>query len=50
VNGSYNILRKAFPDAFAHGIAQVRIHPKILELPDRKQDRRKQSRTPRATG
>lgn len=50
VNGSYNILRKAFPDAFAHGIAQVRIHPKILELPDRKQDRRKRSRTPRATG
>jgi transposase len=50
VHGSYNILRKAFPDAFAPGIAQVRIHPNILALPDRTQDRRKQSRPPRATG
>ncbi len=50
INGSYNILRKAFPDAFAQEMAQVRIHPKILSLPDRRQDRRKQSRTLYATG
>jgi putative transposase len=50
INGSYNILRKAFPQAFAQGLGQVRIHPNVLELPDRQQDRRKQSRTLRATG
>ena len=45
VNGSYNILRKAFPEAFARGISQLNIHPIRLLLPDRRQDRRKQSRT-----
>ncbi len=56
VNGSYNILRKVFPDAcsqvFAQDVAQVKIHPIRLVLRDRHQDRRKQSRTPRvrATG
>ncbi|HEX5441196.1 MAG TPA: transposase [Ktedonobacterales bacterium] len=54
VNGSYNILRKAFPGAFskilAQDMAQVKIHPIHLELPDRRQDRRKQSRTLCATG
>jgi putative transposase len=45
INGSYNILRKAFPQAFAQGIAACKIHPKILSLPDRRQDRSKQSRT-----
>ena len=58
VNGSYNILGKAFPDAFSkvlvQNMAQVKMHPIRLELPDRQQDRRKQkqSRTAqlRATG
>jgi putative transposase len=50
VNGSYNILRKAFPAAFAQGTSHVMIHPDRLLLPDRRQDRRKQSRTLRATG
>jgi putative transposase len=50
VNGSYNILRKAVPGAFAQGIEQVKLHPLWLSLPDRRQDRRKQSRTPQATG
>lgn len=50
VNGSYNILRKAMPDAFSHGISEVSIHPQALILPDRRQDRRKQSRRLRATG
>jgi putative transposase len=50
VNGSYNILRKAFPTAFAQGIGQMKIHPQVLSLPDRRQDRSKQSRTLQATG
>jgi putative transposase len=50
VNGSYNILRKAFPTAFTQDIVQLKIHPVRLILPDCRQDRRKQSRTPRATG
>jgi putative transposase len=54
INGSYNILRKAFPNAFAQvaeqNLAQVKIHPIRLRLPDRRQDRRKQSRTLCATG
>jgi putative transposase len=50
VNGSYNLLRKAFPQAFAQGTNQCLIHPTVLSLPDRRQDRRKQSRTLRATG
>ncbi len=56
INGSYNILRKAFPDAFskvlAQDMAQMKMHPIRLELPDRQQDRRKQkqSRTLYATG
>ncbi len=54
VNGSYNILRKAFPNSFAQAVAQnmaqVKIHPIHLLLPDRRQDRRKQSRTLCATG
>ncbi|HEY7341447.1 MAG TPA: transposase [Ktedonobacterales bacterium] len=47
VNGSYNILRKAFPNAFVQniqGMSQLKIHPVQLLLPDRRQDRRKQSR------
>ncbi|HKW23071.1 MAG TPA: transposase [Ktedonobacterales bacterium] len=52
VNGSYNILRKAFPNAFVQSMSQLKIHPVQLLLPDRQQDRRKQSRTPhmQATG
>jgi len=50
VNGSFNILVKAFPQAFPQDLSQVRIHPVLLALPDRCQDRRKQSRTLRATG
>jgi putative transposase len=50
INGSYNILRKAFPAALPPEPAHLCIHPKILSLPDRRQDRRKQSRMPRATG
>ena len=30
VNGSYNILRKAFPNVFANGIEGVGIHPKVI--------------------
>lgn len=34
VNGAYNILRKAFPDAItAEGIAGARLHPMLLEIP-----------------
>ncbi len=50
VNGSYNLLRKAFPQAFSQGITKCRIHPVVLALPDRRQDRHKQSRMLRATG
>jgi len=47
INGAYNILCKAFPDAFPpEMVAQVHLHPRVLQLPDRRQDRRKQSRTP----
>ena len=48
VNGSYNILRKAVPAVFAQGIAHLKLHPIVLSLPDRRQDRRKQSPTPLA--
>jgi len=51
VNGSYNILCKACPQAFSpDAIAQVRRHPIALRLPDRQQAQHKQSRTLRATG
>lgn len=34
VNGAYNILRKAFPDAItAEGIAGARLHPMLLDIP-----------------
>jgi IS605 OrfB family transposase len=42
VNGSYNILRRFAPDAFAQGIAQCVVRPIPLQLPDRHQDRSKQ--------
>lgn len=32
VNGSYNILRKAIPNAFAEGIEDVVVHPYVLEI------------------
>jgi putative transposase len=32
VNGSYNILRKAFSKAFANGIEGVGIHPQVINL------------------
>jgi putative transposase len=32
VNGSYNILRKAIPNAFADGIEGVGVHPKVITL------------------
>ena len=32
VNGSYNIMRKVIPDAFANGIAGVELHPIRLEI------------------
>ena len=51
VNGSYNILCKAFPHAFSgEAIAGVRRHPRVLPLPDRRQARHMQSRTLLATG
>ena len=31
VNAAYNILRKAVPEAFADGIADVGLHPVLLE-------------------
>lgn len=42
VNGSYNILRRFAPDAFAQGIAACLLRPDPLRLPDRHQDRSKQ--------
>jgi putative transposase len=30
VNGSYNILRKAFPNAFANGIGRCVVHPRLV--------------------
>ena len=51
VNGSYNILCKAFPHAFSlEALAAVRRHPSVLPLPDRRQARHTQSRTLLATG
>ena len=38
VNGSYNILRKAIPDAFPNGSAGCVLRPEPLPLPDRRQD------------
>lgn len=32
VNGSYNILRKAIPNAFSNGIEGVAIHPKVMKV------------------
>lgn len=32
VNGSYNILRKAIPNAFVNGIEGVVVHPKIIKI------------------
>ena len=32
VNGSYNILRKVVPDAFANGIRGVAVHPYKVNL------------------
>lgn len=32
VNGSYNILRKVFPDAFAEGIVRCGLHPIIVNI------------------
>ena len=32
VNGSYNILRKAIPNAFANGIEGVGVHPLVLAI------------------
>lgn len=32
VNGSYNILRKAVPDAFSEGIEGVGVHPRIITI------------------
>jgi putative transposase len=31
VNGSYNILRKAIPNAFANGIEGVVVHPLVIQ-------------------
>jgi putative transposase len=42
VNGSYNILCKACPDAFAQGRQGCLLRPEPLRLPDRRQDTRKQ--------
>ena len=42
INASYNILRKYAPDAFAQGISPCVLHPTLLRLPDRHQDRSKQ--------
>jgi putative transposase len=30
VNASYNILRKAFPNAFAEGIERCVVHPRLV--------------------
>jgi hypothetical protein len=32
VNGSYNIIRKAVPNAFANGIEGVGLHPLVVKL------------------
>lgn len=32
VNGSYNIMRKAIPNAFANGIEGVGAHPLVLTI------------------
>ena len=42
VNGSYNILRKAIPDAFPNGSVGCVLRPVPLQLPDRHQDKRMQ--------
>ena len=33
VNGSYQIMKKAFPNAFANGIVGVGLHPTVVEIP-----------------
>ena len=33
VNGSYNILRKAIPNAFVNGIGGVVVHPRVIKTP-----------------
>lgn len=42
INGSYNILRRYAPDAFAGGVATCLLRPHLLRLPDRHQDKSKQ--------
>jgi putative transposase len=32
VNGSYNILKKVYPDAFADGVEGLAVHPKVITL------------------
>ena len=32
VNGSYNILRKSMPKAFADGVAGVLVHPRVIKI------------------
>ena len=32
INGSYNIMRKAIPNAFANGIEDVVVHPLIITI------------------
>jgi putative transposase len=38
VNGAYNIIRKAFPNAFSNGIEGFVVHPVRLNLQTRRQD------------
>ena len=33
VNGSYQIMKKAFPNAFANGIVGVGLHPTVVNIP-----------------
>ena len=33
VNGSYQIMKKAFPNAFVNGIVGVGLHPTVVEIP-----------------
>ena len=33
VNGSYQIMKKAFPNAFANGIVGVGLHPSVVNIP-----------------
>ncbi|MGI2903481.1 hypothetical protein AABK37_09045, partial [Hassallia sp. VBCCA 56010] len=33
VNGSYNILRKEFPDAFSQGISGCVVQPRLVNIP-----------------